>query len=594
LKKKSSHRRGPRVPLEVDGIQTNFCKNPVCKNFGVPASTEKQPRGRNANESRRDKYQLARGSARKVTQMICLHCGERPPVKSNQAIAEEVFRIGRYLHPLTHESSCPNNECKNHKIGISKGKQYYQAFGKTKSGSPRYRCKACHKTFSVKRATTGQKQPHKNKLIFKLLMNKSPFRRICEVADVGMPTIYNKIDFLHHQCLSFIAEREKKLLSGKQIKRVYVSVDSQEYVVNWTKRDDKRNVTLSAIGSADNQTGYVFQMSLNYDPDVDSEDVETDVIKLNDTANQYAFRKYARLWLQSDYAESVHRASKGSNESTDLNGEISSTYKQAKNRKDVEDSESVVPTQKLPHKGMQVHKDYMMYGYFFHLHKLFGGVEKVRFFLDQDSGIRAACLSAFQQEVSNRACDAFYVRINKKLTVDEKRKVLAESRKEFNIEKKAHPDITDNEIKLLLIKERLDSMTEIGHWRDKWLSHPFPNMSEPEKAICYLTDLNDYDEDHKAWLYNKASMHGIDSFFMQVRRRLSLLERPISTASRTGRTWHGYSPYNPIVIIKLLDIFRVYYNYCLAGKNKQTPAMRLGLAKGVVPLENIIYYDRNS
>jgi len=52
-------------------------------------------------------------------------------------------------------------------------------------------------------------------------------------------------------------------------------------------------------------------------------------------------------------------------------------------------------------------------------------------------------------------------------------------------------------------------------------------MSEPQKAVCYLTDYEDYDPDHLAWLYNKASLHAIDCFLMQVRRRLSLLERPI-------------------------------------------------------------------
>jgi len=46
---------------------------------------------------------------------------------------------------------------------------------------------------------------------------------------------------------------------------------------------------------------------------------------------------------------------------------------------------------------------------------------------------------------------------------------------------------------------------------------PVSDMSEPEKAICYLTDHGDYDADHQAWLYNKASMHGVDRFFMQVR-----------------------------------------------------------------------------
>ena len=24
--------------------------------------------------------------------------------------------------------------------------------------------------------------------------------------------------------------------------------------------------------------------------------------------------------------------------------------------------------------------------------------------------------------------------------------------------------------------------------KDSWLSHPMPDMSEPEKAVCYLTD----------------------------------------------------------------------------------------------------------
>ena len=54
------------------------------------------------------------------------------------------------------------------------------------------------------------------------------------------------------------------------------------------------------------------------------------------------------------------------------------------------------------------------------------------------------------------------------------------------------------------------------------MEHPFPNMGEPEKAMCYLTDIQEYDEEHLAWLYNKASLHAIDRF-MQFRRRLSLL-----------------------------------------------------------------------
>ncbi len=52
---------------------------------------------------------------------------------------------------------------------------------------------------------------------------------------------------------------------------------------------------------------------------------------------------------------------------------------------------------------------YTLYGHFLHLLTLFDSVEKVRFLLDQDSGMRAACLGAFAGRIKDRRCDAFYV-----------------------------------------------------------------------------------------------------------------------------------------------------------------------------------------
>jgi hypothetical protein len=40
-------------------------------------------------------------------------------------------------------------------------------------------------------------------------------------------------------------------------------------------------------------------------------------------------------------------------------------------------------------------------------------------------------------------------------------------------------------LRLFVIKEALADMSVIGHWKDRWLTHPFPSMSEPEKAVCY-------------------------------------------------------------------------------------------------------------
>ncbi|MCK4623184.1 MAG: hypothetical protein KAT62_13325 [Desulfuromonadales bacterium] len=136
----------------------------------------------------------------------------------------------------------------------------------------------------------------------------------------------------------------------------------------------------------------------------------------------------------------------------------------------------------------------------------------------------------------------------------------------------------------------MKSLVDIGPWHDRWLIYPFPDMSEPEKAICWLTDLKDhiYGEEQLARLYARATLHGIDRFFMQVRRRLSLLERPISSAGSEGRKWHGYSAYNPAMVGKLLGIFRVFYNYVAIGEDKKTPAMRIQIAKTPIPINEII------
>lgn len=585
MQKKSSPAIKPRIPPEIGGIQVNFCKNPDCSNFGIPASqVPKKEKG-----VKRDNYSIV-AAGKNSPILKCHGCGEYPPLKSNSGIHEELDRLSDYLAPPI-EPCCPNETCENHFVGISTGKANYSSFGKTKNGSKRYRCKACHKTFSVGSSTLRQKQPHKNRQIFSLLMNKMPFKRICEVADIQMPSVYAKIDFLRKQCLAFSGSRERKLLDGTPIRRLYISVDRQDYVVNWTKRKDKRNTQLSAVGSADNESGYVFGMHLNYDPSLNTIEIEKDAERISDCEKPYPFRRYARAWLECDYEKSVKKSnSKLHTSDGTLNGEIQATYKEALDREDIEDFECPTKETKLPGKGVQIHAEYTLYAHFFLLKKLFRGVEKLRFFLDQDSGMRAACLGAFHSEIQDRGCDAFYVKISKNMTINEKKQALSKSRDGFRKARNQYPDLTDNEIKVLLIKERMTTMAEIGKWKDRWLSHPFPNMSEPEKSICYLTNYDDYDDEHQAWLYNKASLHGIDCFFMQVRRRLSLLERPFATASAARRTWRGYSAYNPESIIKLLDIFRVYYNYCLKGQDGKTPAMRLGLAKGVVTLEDIIYF----
>ena len=149
--KKYELAEGTRIPQPINGIQVNFCKNPACKNFGVHASNQKQPRGRYSQNKVRDTYKVASSKKKELglnaPTLECKLCGERPPLKSNVGINEEVERMLDYLEekPI----GCPNTSCSNHRIDRNAGGIYYSSFGKTKSGSQRYLCKLCRTTFSI-------------------------------------------------------------------------------------------------------------------------------------------------------------------------------------------------------------------------------------------------------------------------------------------------------------------------------------------------------------------------------------------------------------------------------------------------------------
>lgn len=527
-------------------------------------------------------------------------------MKSNLGISEEIARLSEYLAPKA-APCCRNETCANRTVPVTDNGAAYYSYGNSTHGSRRYKCRACGKTFSVAtRATLRQRHPEKNEQILQLLMNKMPLSRICEVADISPQTLYDKIDFIHRQCVMFVGQRETALRKIP-FERLYVAVDRQDYTVNWTQRKDKRNITLRAIGSADLGSGYVFGMHLNFDSSLNPDAVEPEAKSLGDYAQAYPFRRFARFWLEPDYAKAVAqtatRMSKRAPPApllTPLDADISGAYADATLREDIESPESVAKTESWPKRGMQVRSEYTMYAHFYLLHELLSGAEKIRFFMDQESGIRASCLAAFEREIRERRCDAFYVRIAKDLTVDEKRALITTSRANFKAVQDAHPRLSAHEVETLMMKTEITRASAIGKWGDRWCLHPFPNNAEPQKAMCWLTDLDHAPADpaaleefktHRARLYLKASLHPIDRFFMQARRRMSLLERPIGTSSKAGRTWYGYSAYQPENIEKLLGIFRVFYNYCLKGKDGKTPATRLGLTHSPINLGDLLQFS---
>jgi hypothetical protein len=128
-------------------------------------------------------------------------------------------------------------------------------------------------------------------------------------------------------------------------------------------------------------------------------------------------------------------------------------------------------------------------------------------------------------------------------------------------------------------------------WRHRWVAHPRDTENEPRRRIQFLTDTGRKKMHRIGWHMSGASLAPVDTHFLRIRRGISLLERPIPSHTNANRLYYGYHAYDPKRVLQIIEIFRVYTNYVWTGERKTTPAMRFGLAKGPVRIEDILYWQ---
>jgi len=614
--KSPSERSSPkwpwRYPPTAAGIQVNHCKNPRCENFGVPPNNKK---AHLAAPTRGDYVVVATGKDK--PSLKCSLCGEIFPMHSNLAIAEELLRISVYLEPAW--PACPNADCAL--FGESGEATPHTRYGVNRHGTPRYKCIGCKKVFAFGGAADKrQHETHKNRDLFCHLMNAVLIRRLIKLTGISTSVLYNRIDFFHRQCLLFAGERERTLMDRQDLGSRYISVDRQKLMVNWVSKNVRKNTELLSIASADQETGYIYGTHLNFDPELDEQDVADSLQKFGDPHLSQPFRRYARVWLESDYAQAASRAegrrsekapSSKAERATPLDAllaKVAARYDSNLDKEAIDDGEEPSVNARTPPKGMLLHESIVMQAHMQFVSRLLHKADKLRFFLDQESGLRAAFMSAAPERVLNRTLDGFYVQVFKEGTVGQKKGLVAQSKKAFMdfygdmldvaMEKDELP--TEKDAYVAMMRQEMARCHEAGKWKDKWVRHPQADMREPVKLACWLTDIEPEAEDakerenqlnHAARLYLKVSATGVDRYFMQVRRALTMAERGVVTASSDYRRWFGKNAYNPAVLAKLVEMFRTYFNYCEVGKDKRTPAMRMGLARGPVAPEDILYFQ---
>lgn len=601
---KENYRIPPTSELQLGAnplqpLQVNFCKNPQCDNFGIPAKEEHIKPGPNLN--RDFHYKVTNTSKGRVPAILCKSCKEKIPIKSNTGISAEFTRISYATLTRLEKLSCKIPTCLNFGLSIGVHPELYSKAGfHSITGEQLYLCKVCKKRLlSSNPVRIHPKTRYLASDLFSRVANKSPVRCAIRGMSIHSPdTYYTILDFISRRCDLLSGKFDRRMIDGKVTlpKTLRVSTDVQEYHLNWTNKHDRRNTQFSTICSVDQETRYILGMSANYDKDADSFAINKEASQNGDALKPEAFRQCAQYWLATDEFMGGRRLGQrlGFNKSRDILQQISDIYISARSREDREqESMNLSYCNPVLTEGMQVHAPYTCYAHFQLIHMLIkgAGVAQLSYYMDCDSMLRAGFISAFDKEIRNGHVHGFYVRYSKYLTTP-KKLALYERAEELLSDYRAQlPTEYRKQAILLLMHDRIQAAAHIGKWKDKWVKHPIPSMNEPDKAICWLTERSDNDCDDMtiAQMHLDAGINAVDNIFQISRRLMNAFERPIGTSSGYNTVWHGYSPYNPKMIEQYLILLRTYHNFIKVGEDKKTPAMRLGLTRRPLDFDDVLW-----
>lgn len=585
----------PRVPPTAGDLQVNACKNPSCSNFGIQAkASSARGRPRKDGSTVRDQYILVGQADESV--LRCKVCGRSSSIKNNEAIASEIRRISAYLETRT-EPCCPVATCANSDKGVYAFPENYQRNG-FKNGAQRYRCKSCRALFtSNEKATRRQRKPHLNRVVFAEIVSKKPIRGIMEVTGLSADAVYDKIEFLYHQCVGFAGEREARL-SKIEMRRAVLCVDRQDYIVNWQTRNSRKNVQMTSICTVESLSNYVVAHNLNFDPDTNQVDVD-DNARMNgdlEPSKRPHFRAQPQYWLSDEFAKSAARAPTELRVDLDaepLTVEQLIREKARLERKLVDPEKPDTPARgnQLPPDGVLTHLDYTSYAHARLVRRLMHGARKKTIYMDQDEVLRAAYISAFTAGIAMGDVDLAYIQFQKQMTIDEKRDAVQSSESLVNAIVVASGETKPLALARYMGEKYLEVRGAVPDWRKRWIDHPQNTLNEPWRKILYLSDTGNKSLNRIGWTLSSATLAPVDNYFMRLRRKINYLERPLPTRSNANRLWSGYHAYNPLRVMQMLEIFRVYTNFIRKDSRGQTPAMKIGLARGAIRFEDVIYWQ---
>ncbi|GLX77971.1 hypothetical protein tinsulaeT_13110 [Thalassotalea insulae] len=581
-------------------IQLNYCKNADCKNFGIPAKNPNRNSDGTPKRGLGNDYKLTHNKDG-THSLTCSLCNQSSILINNRAYIQESLRIKQLL--VIEEPSCGNTEqaCKNVGKGIYTYPEKYKKNGFTRKtrqwvvpyvtkgknggkprqelkmqpmyGSQRYQCKLCKKNFSV---VLDPQQKHYrrdiNEPLFLAFVNKGIVNRQIEVLDVNPQTIYDKIDFFYHQALTFARFYEFLLPECLAQYTPILSCDRQYYLSNWNDTNSPMPSRIVNTSTVDNITGYTLASTVNFDPNSDAKKIKSEHQRKKEYLKARYYRRFGQYILNDEDIELP-----------------------------TDDNYINVPLQ-MPRRGLLVHQTYSTLAHFERIKSFLRKCDQVIYFLDNDSGFSTMCPAVFHDMIKSEKLHAYMVTTEKNGGANLLDKGMAdELNSRLNELKREYPDESERQLWQRMWKIQYKTPVTQPGSRSEWLVNP--NTKSRFVGIHPLSGTNRESIELASSILQDTSLNGVDNWFQILRRLINMLERPPTSATNSKR-WNAYAGYNPTWMSKLIEIMRVYNNFCrtnekslLSKKDHSEPttaAQRLGITDKAYTASDILSFSVHS
>lgn len=590
----------------VHPINFNFCANPFCKWYGQPQVKY------NTLKHRPSRYKLISSIKGVGARLDCNPIndpslpGEPLPhdsyLVSNWSVSEEIRRlIGiNTVVPKTEKYEFHRDRClESNKNPFESPEKFYKR-GKSTSNSQKFQCRECRKITNVLPSVAecfnyNQKE---NSILLDLMKDifaRTPVRRTCEKLGIAPKTYYSKLEIIYRRCLEFLEYKETAQLANMHFDRMYLNTDALIYHLNNVRRKGKgagkssdgvdKKLPTYIISSADSISGYVFRSDVAYDWEFDFEKLQAETAKFHCDHSFDFLRKNER------YRYPFYPQPPTQNDEEGF-GDYLRDLDEIRTREDYV-------------KGCHVKTTYTAIAHYWLLRQALS-VDKWYFSSDDDTTLQGAILRAFVDEIKSKDSHYFVCQCDKNITLEEAGRRYFDTRNSLVNWSKCfgYDKLPVTQQARLWYEDFLNSYDLYDYVnvngvvcpvpKKDFFKSPLSTKDEGYRWIKSITDTRNIPADELAKVLVHIGNWATNNYYQELHRRVSLLERPLTTARGDGKSYI-YANYNPKYAQQLVTIFRTLYNFCWKrkkGKNPQrlTPAQRLGIADKAYDLKDILYF----